>query len=370
MIPKKLKLIWMPYLATPLRIKICEELQNYMAAKFLFFDEVGNRPTWWRYPLNPDSLILENVLFKKQSKYLTISHIRILNDFNPDVVVVPGFTNPTNFITYIWCKIRGKKIVVFTERLRDVNGKLRKLTGVWRIIRFFYRNIDLVMAAADDAVPQLRDEFKFGDKVVASTYGFMIDDYLDHKPRKLQKDVVKIIFPNRLTQIYNPIAAIDILAGLQNEYSNVVMSMNAEGELRKDCEQRILELNLQDRITFLGDIKGWEDLANIYAAHDIMILPANFSNGNFTIYEAMASGMGIIISDKVLGNGQEIENGVNGFNLELDVANFVLAIKKYINNPALLDQHVKINKERCKKYGVKETAKLYFEQLSSLFENK
>ncbi|MEK6405913.1 MAG: hypothetical protein AABN34_03005 [Acidobacteriota bacterium] len=47
----------------------------------------------------------------------------------------------------------------------------------------------------------------------------------------------------------------------------------------------------------------------IYARCDILILPANFSNGNFTILEAMASGMGVVVGDRVLGIGKMVEDG-------------------------------------------------------------
>jgi glycosyltransferase involved in cell wall biosynthesis len=45
----------------------------------------------------------------------------------------------------------------------------------------------------------------------------------------------------------------------------------------------------------------------VYARCDIPILPANFSNGKFTILEAMASGLGVVVSDHVLGIGKMVD---------------------------------------------------------------
>jgi glycosyltransferase involved in cell wall biosynthesis len=57
---------------------------------------------------------------------------------------------------------------------------------------------------------------------------------------------------------------------------------------------RINELHIKDHVCFLDQVNSWEEMHLIYKESDIMIFPALFSNGNYTILEAMASGMGLV----------------------------------------------------------------------------
>src|SRR5437868_12999634 len=111
----------------------------------------------------------------------------------------------------------------------------------------------------------------------------------------------------RMISSYNPIDAIAIFATVLQRQPRSRLLMNAAGELRDECRQRIADLGIGDSVDFLTDIRAWSDLPKAYADSDILILPAFFSNGNFTILEAMASGMGVVISDRIRGDRKMIQ---------------------------------------------------------------
>lgn len=360
------KLAYIGYIAAPTQVKLCYALQKYFDTRFWFYDELGDRPDWWMLDLGDKCQIVEPVFFKKSAKYVTLSHLKMLRTFDPDILLLSGFSVPASLLAYWWGKKNDKKVVFFTERSRDENGNLRKKGFFWSIIRCLYRKVDLIMVSADDIVSQFRDEFKFGDIVVASQYASDIDSYFYHKLRQ-PKIAYNFLFANRLTEIYNPFLAIDIFQEISSNYSGSHLYMNARGELRVVCEQKIRQLNLENDITFLDDISSWEQLHLVYQTADIMLLPANFSNGNFTIIEAMASGMGIVISEKVLGIGKLIEDGLNGFNCEHKKEAYIEAIESYIKNPTLFVNHAEINRQKTQPLTVAATAKLYHQQLSQLF---
>ena len=361
------KLVYISSIAAPHQIRLCEELQKYFAAQSWFYDSTGARASWWSIPLGKFCKIISNVKLKKTGRYVTFSHIRMLREFNPDIVMLGGFSIPANYIAYCWARINKKKTIVFTERSRTKDGTLRKYGLPNRIIRFLYRNVDMVMVAAEDTVPQLRDTFKFGNKVVVAQYASLIDDYLTHPSRDITKRL-KFIFPNRLTEIYDPIKAINIFSKIYEQHKTAKLSLNAIGELRSECEKLISDLHLSDAVSFLDNIQKWEDLGQIYSESDIMIFPAKFSNGNFTIVEAMASGMGIVVSDKILGYGGLIIERQNGFNRKPTIDNFVDAINEYIKNPNLIGEHTVINRSLVNQYSVTATAKLYSDLIDNMYK--
>ncbi len=361
----KRKLVYISSVAVPTQIKLCYEIQEYFDAEFWFYEQLGNRPDWWKIDLGEKCKIISKVFFKKQAKYLTFNHIKMLNKFNPDVVMLGGFIIPANFIAFFWAKCKNKKTIVFTERSRDKYGNLRKNSLIWKITRLLYLKLDLIMVSAEDIINQYKYEFKFNNKIVSSQYPCDLDSFMQHNLRK-NIDFYTILFPNRLTEIYNPLMAIETFYDLFLKYPKLKMLMNSQGELKSKCVSLIRKLNLNNCITFIDDIKNWDDLHKYYASSHIMFLPAKFSNGNFTILESMASGMGVIISEHVMGINHFFTNNENGFISKNIKECYINSFEYYFDNSKLIIEHGKKNKESINRFTIKETAKLYCLQISSI----
>lgn len=360
------KLVYISMIAAPHQIKLCRAMNSYFDAEFWFYDELGERAKWWKINLSDREKIIPNVFVKFKSKYITLSHLKMLKKFNPDIVMLGGISVPANYLAYRWAKRNNKKTILFTERSRDANGNLRKASLIWKFLSWIYRNVDLLMVSEADIVPQFRDEFNFGSKVKASRYASDIDAYMKHEIRGAKNESYKLMFPNRLTDIYNPLGAITIFKKLNEKYPATSLNMNAVGELRTECEELVEKYGLNGKVTFLDNISSWDDLHLEYKKCDIMILPAKFSNGNFTIIEAMASGMGIVISENVLGVGNYIENKINGYNIPLDNDLFIKAVESFFINPELFQVFGKINKDQVRPLGPDGTAKLYSDLISEI----
>jgi len=362
------KLVYISSIAAPHQVKLCIAMQKYYDAEFWYYDTLGSRASWWKIDLGTINKVIPDVKTVK-SKYWTKSHLQWLKQTDPDILILGGFSIPANYLAYRWAIKNHKKVVVFTERSRDKNGVLRKRGIIWRLLRRLYKDVDMVMVSEADIVPQFRDEFQFGSRVVAARYAADIDSYFAHTLRQ-PKDGYTYMFPNRLTKLYNPLAALRIFKTIATKYSSSYLIMNALGEERESCENYIKENGILDKVEFLDHIESWDKLHMEYQRSDIMIFPAISSNGNFTIMEAMASGMGIIISDKIRGVGSYIENGVNGFRLPPIEKEFVYAVSKFIDDPSLLIRFAEANRDKVKDLGSDGTAKLYFDLLEKhLFDN-
>lgn len=360
---RRLKLVYLSSIAVPHQVKLCYALQAYFDAEFWFYEAPDRtRGKWWQVDLGDRCKLLKDVLFFKSGpwggRYWALGLTKQLQAFNPDTVVVGGFSIPSNLRAYRWAKRNGKKTIVFTERSRNRNGVLRKRGLIWRLLHWLYRDVDMVMTSADDAVEQFRDEFDFGEKVVAGRYAADLDAYLDH-PLREKKPAYTYLFANRMTEIYNPIGAIDIFAAVWAKYPGSKLVMNAAGEMDEQCRARIAEFGIGHAVEFLTNLKSWSDLHEIYSRCDILILPANFSNGNFTILEAMASGMGVAVSNRVLGIGKLVEDEKNGFNCEPTTEAFLKRIERYVDQPELFRVHADINRPLVEPLSARGTAKFF-----------
>lgn len=360
---RRRKLVYISSVAVPHQVVFANALQNHFDATFWFYESPDRtRGAWWRVDLGQHCRVLERVLFPKsgplEARYLALGLEEELERVDPDIVMLGGFSIPSNYLAYRWARRRGKKTIVFCEHSRNARGVLRKRSFAWRLLHWLYRDVDLVMVSAEDAVLQYRDEFGFGDRVVAGRYAADIDAYFDHPPR-VKKTAYTYLFANRMTEIYNPIGAIEIFAAVRSAHPGSRLVMNAMGELAGQCKARIVELGIRDDVEFLSEMKSWADLHKVYARCDILLLPASFSNGNYTILEAAASGMGLVISDRVLGIGKLIEDGRNGFNCEPTPEKFVSRIERYIAEPELFISHSGANRALAKKFSATGTADLF-----------
>ncbi len=75
--------------------------------------------------------------------------------------------------------------------------------------------------------------------------------------------------------------------------------------------------------------------------------------------------MGIVISEHVLGNGKEIINEENGYNLPLDEQLFADKIIDYIERPGLITKHAQTNRPRIAWLTVDNVARRYVDLLGN-----
>lgn len=357
------KLCFISSIASPHQVRFERYLQKYYDTYFFFLDQIGNRQSWWKVDLGDRCKVLP-CWFKWHFKYFTFSPLKYLKMIKPDIVMVGGFSTPTSYICYLWARMHGCKTVVQTERSRRRDGRLRGYGIVWRILHFLYRKVDMVMCTDADIVPQFRDTFRFGDKVVAGQYPSDIDKYFKHT-RRTPKESRTLIFANRLTDIYDPLMAIEIFVQVHARHPRVTLMMNASGELRSEVEGAVRANGIGDSVTFLDEIRQWDALDAVYQKCDIMFLPAKSSNGNYTLTEAMCSGMAIVVSDKVRGSLPVLlRNHGTGFVVSHAVKPFVEAICWIIENPEFYDKITDENRALMRPYTLESTARLY----ASLFE--
>lgn len=356
----KKKLLFISNIPAPYQVKFCYRLNSYFDTEFWFHEDVNSkRPAWWKIELGPRCKILNKVLFKNGRKYLALGIIAELTRFDPDIIILGGFLVPTNYVAYRWARRRGKRVVVLSKILRR-HGKLRRQGLKTTCLELLYSRLDAVLTSNEEATKQLKKIFRIlGRRVLNAQYPADIDDYFEHPVRE-KKSAYTYLFPNRLTNDYGPLLAIEIFSHIQNKFPGSRLRMNADGELLDKCKRRIRDLGLNDDVEFLTEIRNWNELHLVYRDSDILIFPAKFSNGNFTVIEAMASGMGIVISNRILGNVSMINNGINGYVCEPAKDEFLAAINQYIECPEKLKEHAIVNREFVRPYSCEATAELYW----------
>ncbi len=117
---------------------------------------------------------------------------------------------------------------------------------------------------------------------------------------------------------------------------------------------------------YLGPIKGKENIAEMYQASDIYVLPSYREGLPLTIFEAMASGLPIIASP-VNGIPFEMKEPENGLFVNYgDIKGLKKAILKLLNNKTLSKKISENNIKKSKQYNWDIIYKRYMEEYKKL----
>lgn len=156
----------------------------------------------------------------------------------------------------------------------------------------------------------------------------------------------------RFTKQKNHKFLVEIFAGFVKRNPNSILLLCGNGILQNDIEKRVKELNIQDKVKFLG-VRS--DIHQLLQAFDLFLFPSLHEGLPVTLIEAQASGIPCIISDEIT---REVDLGVDLMKF-LKLANkdlWVAELEKFMIKKINRDTpKLKVLKERG--YDIKNTAK-------------
>ncbi len=94
-------------------------------------------------------------------------------------------------------------------------------------------------------------------------------------------------------------------------------------------------LNLENKITFLGQISDRDKLRQCYAAADLFLFPSLYDNAPLVVREAAAMGTPALISANST-TSEVITDGFNGFLAQPEEKAFSMTIEFLMHNTPLL----------------------------------
>ena len=366
----KKKLVFISNMAAPYQVKFCYALQKYFDTEFWFYvRREKDRPKWWEIPLGDKCKVMKLSGKLPVIGYYSLGLFADLIRFKPDIIYLGGFMK-WHWLVLIYGKLLRKKVVIMNEPLRYTNSEnsesaeLRNRKNsklALKIANKLFKSADLFIGMGETAVKQFVEEIGFEkEKCIKLKYPQDIEEYFKHPLRENKKEKnFRILFANRLIDRYQPLFVLEVFEKIIKKYPNTELYMNSEGPLKIKCMKYIESKNIKN-VKFLDKIDSWNNMNLIYKDADILILPATYSNGNGTIIEARASGMGIVISNQINHIKEHSIDGKNCFICNLNVDEFVEGIIKYIENPELLIEHGILSRKLVENRKNENYAKEYY----------
>lgn len=138
--------------------------------------------------------------------------------------------------------------------------------------------------------------------------GVDLDAFADAPPADdLPGKRPRVVMVGRLVDGKGHGVLLDAVESMENEVGSVCLV--GDGPLYDDLHAEIAERGLADRV-FLTGFR--EDVPNVLAASDVLVLPSFREGTPRVITEAMASGLPVVATD-IAGIPEQIEDGENGY---------------------------------------------------------
>ena len=205
----------------------------------------------------------------------------------------------------------GYKVVLHAHN-NDIENKSRLYRVLHNINRFLFRKVDCVRLTNSS----LSTEFMFGKEHNRDTimiYNaidpsmFQFNDIIRSKKRKELgiQDKLVVGFSGRLQLQKNPLFLIDVFDEIYKRKPEAILLIAGEGYLREKILERIAEKKLDDRVFLLGNRR---DMADLYQAMDLFLLPSKFEGLGIVLIEAQCSGVPSVTSADVVPAEAQVTN--------------------------------------------------------------
>lgn len=177
---------------------------------------------------------------------------------------------------------------------------------------------------------QLRDE-----------YGFSKDDFL-------------LIYPADLVTGKNQEMIFKAVKILRNKIPSIKLLLPGHQKMITEYRQMVKDMDIEDSVEFMGYRR---DIAKLVSMCDVSVSASRREGLPVNLIEALAIGKPIVAT-KVRGNSDIVEDGVNGFLVELDnYEQMADKLMEIYNNPVLAEKMGQEAVKLSKKYSIESVNK-------------
>lgn len=147
-----------------------------------------------------------------------------------------------------------------------------------------------------------------------------------------------------------------IIRALKGLPENHKLYVVGDGDQREIWEKLAMELGLEDRVKFMGNVPY--DLVPAYLkAADVFVLNSDYEGLSHTLLEVMWIGVPAVVTG-VCGNPELIEDGVNGFTIPFNRPEVLRdKVSRILNDPELARRFVERSREKVQGFARKEIFK-------------
>jgi glycosyltransferase involved in cell wall biosynthesis len=267
------------------------------------FDTYENKEQWWTC-LFPDRSYDEISISVIKETFL-----KKLDEINPDVVIAGSIVFFAGALGLRWAKNNHKKFIMFDDAKPS---QIKRNFVVQWVKDLITKQIDGLWLPSKDYDEAYE---KFIDKNSIVFYGYnCIDNDLFRYKEKRSIDFTTVICVARLVPIKNIDYLLRAWKLIEKRRPNYRLVIIGDGPEFVNLNELTLNMGLKT-IVFLGAVNN-SDIPTYFYNSSAFVLPSLSESWGLVVNEAMASGLPLLISNKINAANTLLKEGVNGFGFE------------------------------------------------------
>ena len=282
---------------------------------------------------------------------------RLLRDTDYDLLYLNSFFSPVLTIKPLLLRRLGlvpSRPVIVAPRGEFSVGALKLKTLRKRLYMLIARLLGLYggvlwQASSEYEAADIRREFDRNANAHIAPNPVTVGP-ADGKPRKSspkEPGTLDVVFLSRVSRMKNLVGALGMLQGLKGEVSLDIYGPLEDAAYWAECQGVIRSLPENVTVTYCG-AASHEEVGLVMAEHDLFLLPTLGENFGHVIFESLAVGCPVLISDRTPWRGLE-EVGV-GWDVSLDdVARFQAILQECVDMDS--ETHAALSR-RAREYAV------------------
>lgn len=296
------------------------------------------------------------------------------------IIILTGYTYASFWIALLAAKISGVPIFFGTDA-HEINPKNRKK---WKlnlkkiVLPFIFKLADIVTVVSSGGVKLMKSLGISEDKIYLTPYAVdnqwwlsqakQINCNLVRKSWNIPEEASVILFCAKLQPWKSPEDV--LLAFAKANLSQAYLVFAGEGPLRQLLEQKAKELNIAEKVRFLGFVNQ-SKLPAVYSTADLFVLPSEHEPFGLVVNEAMLCGCPVIVTDKVGAGYDLVTTGETGYVYPChDIKALSSIFKELIVQPELIQQMSKNAIKRMETWSYKESISSLLEALDICAEKQ
>lgn len=298
--------------------------------------------------------------FIKTENYFNPSILRKLSDGKFDYVIVGGYYHLTMLISIFWALVHNVPFIIISEsNFLSRQSKIKSLVKsilLTPVIKRASAYLPLGKYAGDYLTyygAKKDNMFYFPNTPDIDYFIKESDEYRNEKP-KIKKDLgldtkFVILFVGRLVKEKGLFTLIRAFKEVKEAFTDLFLLIVGDGELKDELKEFVSREEIND-VHFTGVIQN-KELPKYYGISDIFVLTSYYEPWGVVVNEAMASGLPIIISDKVGAKGDLLLEGGNGYSFQSN--NFIElkeCILSLLKTPDLINKMGQNSRKIIKKF--------------------
>ncbi|MGB7666106.1 MAG: glycosyltransferase family 4 protein, partial [Candidatus Acidiferrales bacterium] len=238
------------------------------------------------------------------------------------IAVFTGYMCATFWIALMAAKISGIPLLYGTDAttLRGLDGRNWKARVKKYLWPWLFRRADVVIAPSSGTVELMRSLSIPEERIALLPY--VVDNNwwtenatnVDRKALReawgIPAEASIVLFCAKLQPWKRPQDLLRAFA--RANVSDAYLIFVGDGPMRKQLEREVMELNVQERVRFLG-FKNQSALPGVYCSSDVMVLPSEYEAFGVVVNEAMVCGCPVIVSDQVGARFDLVRENETGF---------------------------------------------------------